>query len=63
MLLTEEPSDRSRDLVEACWGKKWDEAVSIIGGDAFDARWADAEGSTALHWGAPPDSPLSVRRL
>ena len=42
----------SRDLVEACWGRKWDEAAYILGGDEFDILWKDRESYTALHWAA-----------
>ena len=42
----------SRDLVEACWGRKWDEAAYILGGDEFDVLWKDRESYTALHWAA-----------
>ena len=45
-------STPSRDLVEACWAKKWDEAAYILGGEDYDILWQDAEKFTALHWAA-----------
>ena len=42
----------SFDLIEACWGRKWDTASHILGGDGYDVRFANDEAFTALHWTA-----------
>lgn len=53
----------SRDLVEACWGKDWEKAAYILGGDDYDVLWADAESFTALHWAANHGEPVLTTAL
>jgi hypothetical protein len=42
----------SFDLIEACWGRKWDDASYILGGEKRNVLYHNEENYTALHWSA-----------
>jgi hypothetical protein len=42
----------SFDLIEACWGRKWDDASYILGGEKRNVLYYNEENYTALHWAA-----------
>ena len=42
----------SFNLIEACWGRKWDDAKYILGGTDYDVKYKNEEAFTALHWTA-----------